>query len=45
MLAVAHKSDRQEFILYLKLVLMGLATAGTLGFIVQFIGSILKVSG
>jgi protein translocase SEC61 complex gamma subunit len=36
---LAHKSDRDEFMLYLKLVALGVAVVGTIGFLVKLIGS------
>jgi len=38
---LAKKSDREQFFLYLKLVLLGVAVVGTVGFIVKFISSVL----
>ena len=37
---LAHKSDRDEFTLYLKLVALGVAVVGTIGFIIKLIGSV-----
>jgi protein translocase SEC61 complex gamma subunit len=37
---LAHKSDRDEFTLYLKLVALGVAVVGAIGFIIKLIGSI-----
>ena len=37
---LAHKSDRDEFTLYLKLVSLGIAVVGTIGFIIKLVGSI-----
>ncbi len=37
---LAHKSDREEFTLYLKLVTIGVAVVGTIGFIIKLIGNI-----
>ena len=37
---LAHKSDRDEFTLYLKLVSLGIVVVGTIGFIVKLVGSI-----
>ena len=37
---LAHKSDRDEFTLYLKLVTLGIAVVGTIGFLIKLIGSI-----
>ena len=44
-LKLAHKSDREEFYLYMKLTLLGLAVVGTIGYIVQLIGSLLRLQG
>ena len=38
---LSKKSDREQFVLYLKLVLMGVAVVGTLGFIIKFISTAL----
>ena len=45
MLKLAKKSDRDEFLLYLKLVMLGLLAVGAIGFVVQFVGSLLKLGG
>ena len=37
---LAHKSDRDEFTLYLKLVALGIAVVGAIGFIIKLVGSI-----
>lgn len=37
---LAHKSDRDEFTLYLKLVALGVAVVGTIGFLIKLLGSI-----
>ncbi len=37
---LAHKSDRDEFTLYLKLVAIGVAVVGAIGFIIKLIGNI-----
>jgi protein translocase SEC61 complex gamma subunit len=37
---LAHKSDRDEFTLYLKLVALGVAVVGTIGFLIKLIGAI-----
>ncbi len=37
---LAHKSDREEFTLYLKLVALGIALVGSIGFIIKLIGNI-----
>ncbi len=34
---LSKKSDREQFMLYLKLVLMGVAVVGTLGFLIKFV--------
>jgi protein transport protein SEC61 subunit gamma and related proteins len=38
---LSKKSDREQFMLYLKLVLLGVAVVGTLGFIIKFISTAL----
>jgi protein translocase SEC61 complex gamma subunit len=37
---LAHKSDRDEFTLYLKLVALGMGAVGIIGFLIKLIGSI-----
>jgi len=37
---LAHKSDRDEFTLYLKLVALGVAVVGTISFLIKLIGSV-----
>ena len=37
---LAHKSDRDEFTLYLKLVALGVALVGTIGFLIKLVGNI-----
>jgi len=37
---LAHKSDRDEFTLYLKLVALGVAVVGTIGFLIKLLGNI-----
>ncbi len=37
---LAHKSDRDEFTLYLKLVALGIALIGTIGFVIKLLGNI-----
>ncbi len=37
---LAHKSDRDEFTLYLKLVALGIAVVGTVGFLIKLVGVI-----
>jgi protein transport protein SEC61 subunit gamma-like protein len=38
---LSKKSDRDQFVLYLKLVLLGVAVVGTMGFLVKFISTVL----
>ena len=38
---LSKKSDREQFMLYLKLVLLGVAVVGTLGFVIKFISTVL----
>jgi protein transport protein SEC61 subunit gamma and related proteins len=40
-LRLSKKSDRDQFVLYLKLVLLGVAVVGTIGFIIKFISTVL----
>jgi len=42
-LKLSRKSDRDEFLLYLKLVLIGLAVVGAIGFIIQLVASLIKI--
>jgi protein translocase SEC61 complex gamma subunit len=37
---LAHKSDKEEFSLYLKLVTLGIAVVGVIGFLIKLIGNI-----
>ena len=37
---LAHKSDRDEFTLYLKLVALGVLVVGFIGFIIKLVGNI-----
>jgi protein translocase SEC61 complex gamma subunit len=37
---LAHKSDRDEFSLYLKMVALGMAVVGVIGFLIKLIGNI-----
>jgi len=37
---LAHKSDRDEFGLYLKLVALGMAVVGVIGFLIKLVGNI-----
>ena len=38
---LSKKSDREQFMLYLKLVLLGVAVVGTMGFLIKFISTVL----
>lgn len=38
---VTKKSDREQFLLYLKLVLLGLAVVGTIGFLIKLLSTAL----
>ncbi|MBI2185105.1 MAG: protein translocase SEC61 complex subunit gamma [Thaumarchaeota archaeon] len=42
-LKLARKSDLDEFMLYLKLIFLGIVIVGTIGFVIQFVGAILKL--
>ncbi len=37
---LSHKSGRDEFTLYLKLVALGIAAVGTIGFIIKLAGNL-----
>ena len=37
---LAHKSDKDEFMLYLKLVALGILVVGFIGFIIKLVGNI-----
>ncbi len=37
---LAHKSDRDEFSLYLKMVALGMVVVGVIGFLIKLIGNI-----
>lgn len=37
---LSHKSDREEFMLYLKLVLLGVTLVGTIGFFIKLVGNL-----
>ncbi|MBE18881.1 MAG: protein translocase SEC61 complex subunit gamma [Thaumarchaeota archaeon] len=44
-LKYARKSDRKEYFLYLKLTLAGLVILGSIGYVVQLVGSIFRLTG
>jgi protein transport protein SEC61 subunit gamma-like protein len=39
---LAKKSDRDDYMQHLRLVLLGIATVGTIGFIIQFVFSVIN---
>ena len=41
-LKMSKKSGKEEFLLYLRLVLLGVAVVGTVGFIIQYIAALLN---
>jgi protein translocase SEC61 complex gamma subunit len=43
MLKLSKKSGRDEYLLYLKLTLLGLAAVGVVGFIIKLISSVIKL--
>ncbi len=43
-LKLTRKSDRQEFMLYMKLVLIGFGVVGAIGFIVYFVASMVMLA-
>ena len=38
---LAKKSDKDDYMQHLRLVLLGIATVGTIGFIIQFVFSVI----
>ena len=38
---LAKKSDKDDYMQHLRLVLLGIATVGTIGFIIQFVFSVM----
>jgi len=44
-LKLARKSSREDFKIHLKLVLLGLGAIGAIGFIIQFVSSLIAISG
>ena len=44
-LKLAKKSSKEDFKIHLKLVLLGLGAVGAIGFIIQFISSLIAFSG
>ncbi len=42
-LKLARKSTREEFLLYLKLVFIGLFAVGAIGFLILFVSSLIKL--
>ncbi len=43
-LKLTRKSDRTEFFLYLRLVLLGFAIVGAVGFIIYFVASMIELA-
>jgi len=44
-LKLAKKSSREDYMQYLRLVLLGMAVVGAIGFTIQFISSLITFSG
>jgi len=44
-LKLAKRSDRTEFLLYLKLTMIGMSIVGSIGYIIQLIGSLFRLTG
>ena len=44
-LKLSRKSDKAEFLLYLRLVGLGIGVVGTIGFIIQFAAAYIKMMG
>lgn len=40
-LKLSRKSDREEFMLYLRLVVLGIAVVGTIGFLIKLVSAAL----
>ncbi|HKW05368.1 MAG TPA: protein translocase SEC61 complex subunit gamma [Nitrososphaerales archaeon] len=43
-LKLTRKSDREEFMLYLKLVLIGFGIVGAIGFVIYFVASMVLLA-
>jgi protein translocase SEC61 complex gamma subunit len=43
-LKLTRKSDREEFMLYLKLVMLGFGIVGAIGFIIYFLAAMLMLA-
>jgi protein transport protein SEC61 subunit gamma-like protein len=43
-LKLAKKSSREDFKIHLRLVLLGMAAIGAIGFIIQFVSSLIAIS-
>ncbi|MGI0078707.1 MAG: protein translocase SEC61 complex subunit gamma [Nitrososphaerales archaeon] len=43
-LKLTRKSDRAEFVLYLKLVLLGAGIVGAIGFVIYFVASMVMLA-
>jgi protein translocase SEC61 complex gamma subunit len=37
---LAHKSDKDEFSLYLKMTVLGMAVVGVIGFVIKLLGNV-----
>jgi protein translocase SEC61 complex gamma subunit len=37
---LSHKSDKEEFTLYLKMVVLGMSVVGVIGFLIKLIGNV-----
>ena len=44
-LKLAKRSDRKEFLMYIKLTLVGMSIVGTIGYVIQLIGTIFRLQG
>ena len=44
-LRLAKKSNKEDFMKHFKLVMLGLAVVGAMGFIIQFLSSLITFSG
>lgn len=43
-LKLARKSSKEDFKIHLRLVLLGIAAIGAIGFIIQFVSSLIAIS-
>lgn len=44
-LKMAHKPNKEDYKIHLRLVLLGLAAVGLVGFVIQFVSTLIALSG